>query len=140
MSYLRIAGVLIAATTNLVIAQEADRRNAENELHAQPAIHVKVGMKDADIVGKDNRALQAAVDYVGSLGGGTVEIGPGEYLMRDSLHLRSRVTVRGSGDRTVLVKDREHRTTLAADGDYGEFAITVEEKAGFDIGLSLIHI
>jgi len=54
--------------------------------------------------------------------------------MRDSLHLRSRVTVRGSGDRTVLVKDREHRTRLAADGDYGEFAITVDEKSGFGIG------
>jgi len=134
MSHLRIAGLLIAATTNFAIAQEAERRNAENELHARPAIHVTVGMTDADIVGKDNRALQAAVDYVGSLGGGTVEIGPGEYLMRDSLHLRSRVTVRGSGDRTVLVKDREHRTRLAADGDYGEFAITVDEKSGFGIG------
>ena len=115
MSHLRIAGLLIAATTNFAIAQEAERRNAENELHARPAIHVTVGMTNADILGKDNRALQAAVDYVGSLGGGTGEIGPGEYLMRDSLHLRSRVTVRGSGDRTVLVKDREYRTTLAAD-------------------------
>jgi hypothetical protein len=30
------------------------------------------------------------------LGGGVVEIGPGDYLMRDSLHLRSYVTVRGT--------------------------------------------
>jgi len=44
---------------------------------------LKVGRADADIVGADNRALQAAVDYIASLGGGTVEIGPGEYLMRD---------------------------------------------------------
>jgi hypothetical protein len=26
------------------------------------------------------------VEYVGSLGGGVVEIGPGVFLMRDSLH------------------------------------------------------
>ena len=115
-------------------AQEAERRNAENELHAQPAIRITVGIADADIIGKDNRALQAAVDYVGSLGGGTVEIGPGEFLMRDSLHLRSRVTVRGAGERTVLKKDREYRTALAADGDYGEFAITVDDSAGLALG------
>ena len=42
-----------------------------------------------------DRSLQAAVDYVAALGGGVVEIGPGEYLMRDSLHLRPGVIVRG---------------------------------------------
>ena len=60
---------------------------------------IRVGQRDADIIGADNRALQAAVDYVGGLGGGAVEIGEGEYLMRDSLHLRSHVTVRGKGER-----------------------------------------
>src|SRR5437868_3061756 len=49
-------------------------------MKAQP--RVVVGMASGDIVGADNRALQAAVDYVASLGGGLVEIGPGEYLMR----------------------------------------------------------
>lgn len=134
MSHIRLTVLLFATVTPCATAEEAERRNAENELHARPAIHITVGISDADIIGKDNRALQAAVDYVGSLGGGTVEIGPGEYLMRDSLHLRSRVTVRGSGDQTVLVKDREYRTALAADGDYGEFAITVNDTAGFDVG------
>ena len=81
---------------HLVGAQEASRRNPENALHARPAIRVRVGHADAEIIGADHRALQAAVDYVGNLGGGVVEIGPGEYLMGDSLHLRSRVTVRGS--------------------------------------------
>lgn len=115
-------------------ADQAGRRHAENELHARPAVTVTVGLRDADIVGNDNRALQAAVDYVGNLGGGVVEIGPGEYLMRDSLHLRSRVTVRGAGERTVLKKDREQRTPLAADGDFGEAAITVTDTNGFAIG------
>ena len=56
---------------------------------------ITVGVEDADIIGRDNRALQAAVDYIAGLGGGTVKIGPGEFLMRDSLHLRSDVIVRG---------------------------------------------
>ena len=60
---------------------------------------IAVGQTNADLLGTDNRALQAAVDYVAGLGGGIVEIGPGEYLMRDSLHLRPRVVVRGTPDR-----------------------------------------
>jgi parallel beta-helix repeat protein len=115
-------------------ATEAGRKHPENELLARPGVIVMVGISSADIIGNDNRALQAAVDYVGNLGGGVVEIGPGEYLMRDSLHLRSRVTVRGTGAKTVLKKDREHRSLLATDGDFGEAAITVQNPEGFDIG------
>ncbi|MBE0539768.1 MAG: right-handed parallel beta-helix repeat-containing protein [Verrucomicrobia bacterium] len=131
--------ILILFLTNLlacgnVFADQAGRKHAENELHARPAVRVTVGLRDADIAGNDNRALQAAVDYVGNLGGGVVEIGPGEYLMRDSLNLRSRVTVRGAGERTVLKKDREHRSALAVDGDFGEAAITVTDTHGFAIG------
>lgn len=123
--------VLLAGSAR---ADQAGRRSAENELHARPAVHVRVGLRDADIVGADNRALQAAVDYVGSLGGGVVEIGPGVFLMRDSLHLRSRVTVRGAGEQTVLRKDREVRSALAADSDFGEAAITLKDPAGFELG------
>lgn len=115
-------------------ADQAGRKHAENDLHARPAVRISVGLRDADIIGADNRALQAAVDYVGNLGGGVVEIGPGEFLMRDSLHLRSRVTVRGAGEKTVLKKDREHRSLLAADADFGEAAIIVKEPAGFELG------
>ena len=126
-----LAGLLARGTA---LGDQAGRTYAENELHARPAVRVTVGLRDADIVGGDNRALQAAVDYVGNLGGGVVEIGPGEYLMRDSLHVRSRVTVRGAGATTILKKDRERRSPLAADGDFGEAAITVQDPDGFDVG------
>lgn len=129
--YLVALGGLLALSA---FADQAGRRHAENELHAHPAVQVTVGLRDADIIGADNRALQAAVDYVGNLGGGVVMIGPGEYLMRDSLHLRNRVTVRGAGEATVLKKAREYRSLLAADGDFGEAAITVADPEGFEIG------
>jgi len=128
-----ILGALALANA-LVSADQAGRKYAENDLHAQPAVRITVGVRDADIIGNDNRALQAALDYVANLGGGVVEIGPGEYRMHDSLHLRSRVTVRGAGESTVLRKDREHRSPLTADADFGEAAITVEDPAGFEIG------
>lgn len=131
LSPLFLASLLLS---EFPLADQAGRLYPENELHARPAVRITVGLRDADIVGNDNRALQAAVDYVGNLGGGVVEIGPGEYLMRDSLHVRSRVTVRGAGERTVLKKDREYRSALAADGDFGEAAITVTDTNGFAIG------
>ena len=95
---------------------------------------ITVGLRDAEIIGLDNRALQAAVDYVAGLGGGTVQIGPGEFLMRDSLHLRSRVTVRGTPGKTILRKAKAAVSRLAIDGDYGEEQITVIDAAGFQIG------
>jgi hypothetical protein len=95
---------------------------------------IRVGTRAGDIIGADNRALQAAVDYVGGAGGGIVEIGPGEYLMRDSLHLRSDVEVRGSGDATILVKARAVSSALKLDGDYGEEQVTLASPEGFEVG------
>ena len=96
--------------------------------------HVSVGLRSADIVGADNRALQAAVDYVSGLGGGVVEIGEGEFLMRDSLHLRSFVTVRGGKGKTILRKAKAASSPLALDGDYGEEQLTLANPDGFQVG------
>ena len=84
------------------IALGDDRAPRKEEQQLPYAMHspmserptIRVGHRDADLIGTDHRALQAAVDYVAALGGGIVEIGAGEYLMGDSLHLRSDVTVR----------------------------------------------
>lgn len=130
----------VAAFLGLLSSAAADiRRYPENEVLARTGICVSVGVQDADIVGDDNRALQAAVDYVGNLGGGIVDVGPGEYLMRDSLHMRRRVVLRGAGEKTLLKKDAAVRSLLGADGDFGEEAITVQNPEGFDIGRG-VHV
>ena len=95
---------------------------------------ISVGQKDGDLVGRDNRVLQAAVDYISALGGGTVHIGPGTYLMNDSLHLRAHVTVKGTAGQTVLRKADAHSSLLALDGDFGEQQITVQDPTGFRVG------
>jgi polygalacturonase len=94
---------------------------------------VRVGQQSGDFVGRDHRVLQAAVEYVAALGGGTVHIGPGVYEMRDSLHLRSYVAVVGSPG-TVLKKGSSVRVPLALDGDFGEEQVTLEDIAGFEVG------
>jgi len=138
-----ICGFILALATSL-FADETPGRVASrsNEEQLPFAMHSKmehlprisVGWKDADLIGTDNRALQAAVDYIAALGGGTVEIGPGEYLMCDSLHLRSYVTVRGTKGKTVLRKTDGTVSRLELDGDFGEQQITVADAAGFDVG------
>lgn len=96
--------------------------------------HITVGQKDGDLIGNNNRVLQAAVDYIAGLGGGVVEIGEGEYTMYDSLHLRANVTVRGIFLKTILKKAASVSSPLAIDGDYGEEQITLKNPEGFEVG------
>jgi polygalacturonase len=118
------------------LAPRSDEQQLPLAMHAKMRERptITVGRSDAALIGGDNRALQAAVDYVAALGGGTVEIGPGEYLMRDALHLRSNVTVRGQKGKTILRKADAAVSPLALDGDFGEQQITVEDPEGFAVG------
>lgn len=126
------------ALAGVVVAEEAPtpHRQLPKAMHGimTDRPRMTVGQGNADMVGTDNRVLQAAVDYVASLGGGIVEIGAGEYLMRDSLHLRANVTVRGQGAKTVLRKSKAVVSALAIDGDYGEEQITLKAAEGFAVG------
>jgi hypothetical protein len=134
--------VLAAGCGGLLTAAETPDSARPEEQQLPRAMHarmqhrpaIRVGMSGADITGADHRALQAAVDYIAGLGGGTVEIGPGEFVMHDSLHLRSHVTVRGTPGKTILRKARAAISPLQLDGDYGEEQISVENPAGFQPG------
>jgi parallel beta-helix repeat protein len=99
-----------------------------------PGADYRVGIDEGDIRGNDNRALQAAVDYVAGLGGGTVHIGPGRYQMRNALVLRDKVRIVGVPGKTVLVASDGFSTPLAADGDCNQREIIVTEPAGFRVG------
>jgi polygalacturonase len=134
--------VPLLVSTTTIYAGEAQRAPASDEQQLPRAMHsqmkelptISVGPSKADIVGVDNRALQAAVDYVANLGGGVVQVGEGEFRMRDSLHLRSHVTVRGIRGKTVLRKAGASVSTLAMDGDYGEEQVTVTHPEGIQVG------
>ena len=97
-------------------------------------VRISVGHADADIAGTDNVALQAGMDYLAGLGGGLLEIGPGIYGMRDSLHLRDNVIVAGSGEATVLRKCDAAESPMVLDGDYGEEQVTLADPTGFRPG------
>src|SRR5262249_41577029 len=96
--------------------------------------HVRVGIDEGDMRGADQRVLQAAVDYVASLGGGTVSIGPGRYSLRNAVTLRPRVNIQGDPGHTILVACDGRESPLALDGDCNERQITLADPAGFQVG------
>jgi parallel beta-helix repeat protein len=95
---------------------------------------ITVGIDTGDLRGADHRALQAAVDYIAGLGGGTVHIGPGRYEMRNALVLRSNVQIVGEPGKTVLAACDGVKVRLAADGDANERQITLEDASAFRVG------
>jgi parallel beta-helix repeat protein len=99
-----------------------------------PGAEIRVGIDQGDLRGGDHRALQAAVDYVAGLGGGTVHIGPGRYSMRNALTLRDHVRLVGVPGKTVLVACAGFSTRLAADGDCNQREIAVADASGFRVG------
>jgi hypothetical protein len=99
---------------------------------ARPVL--RVGTDQGDLRGNDQRVLQAAVDYLANLGGGTVEIGPGRYKLRHPLRLRSGVRIIGVPDKTVLVLGGGRKTALAKDVAKGATEITLKNPAGFEVG------
>ncbi|HVC93762.1 MAG TPA: right-handed parallel beta-helix repeat-containing protein [Pirellulales bacterium] len=135
-------GLLAAAATASLRAGEppevAEPRATSGDDVVEPAwnerLTITVGRHDADLVGDGDRVLQAAVDYVARLGGGTVRVQPGTYLLRNAVYLRSRVRLVGSGGDTVLIKCPSITTRLAADSDWYDQEITLADAGGFQLG------
>ena len=127
---------LYAGDTRKDFSPQPDERQLPKAMHSamKELPYITVGKDNADLIGNDNRALQAAVDYIAALGGGVVEINEGQYVMYDSLHLRSNITVRGSKGKTILRKAGGVVSALALDGDFGEQQITLKDPTGFKVG------
>jgi hypothetical protein len=97
-------------------------------------VTVTVGPKKADLVGSTDRVIQAAVDYVARLGGGTVQVLPGTYRLRNSIFLQSKVRLLGSGTDSVLFKEPSATTKLTVDGDHWDQEVTLSDPKGFEVG------
>ena len=83
VSFIVLACAICATKTGLAdegagrdLSPRVEEQQVPFAMHGRMAMRARitVGHRDADLVGRDNRVLQAAVDYVAGLGGGTVEI------------------------------------------------------------------
>ena len=93
-----------------------------------------VGNDKGDLCGTDQRVIQAAVDTVARMGGGTVRLLPGTLRLRNAVYLCSNLRLVGSGPDTVLVKEPSATSKLAADSDWYDQEITLADAKGFRVG------
>lgn len=95
---------------------------------------ITVGPKQADLVGADDKVIQAACDYIARLGGGTVQLLPGTFTLRNAVFLPSRIRLAGSGPETIITKAASVSVALSADSDWYDQEITLENASGFQVG------
>ncbi len=108
--------------------------NTMRPIRNMSKITITVGQTEGDLQGNDDKVIQAAVDYVFRLGGGIVHILPGVYMMRNSLFPRPGITIRGSGDKTILRKAASVSSKVIREADWFEYCVQVEDPKGFTVG------
>tara|TARA_B100001250_G_scaffold112207_1_gene94839 strand:+ start:7567 stop:8790 length:1224 start_codon:yes stop_codon:yes gene_type:complete len=113
----------------------ADRNN--QPLTQAMTLELSVG-PCGDLVGEDDKALQAGIDYLARLGGGTLRILPGNYKMQNSLFLQRGLRIVGSGKDTVLYKAPSFSSDLICDADWYEKQIKVSDSSGFSVGCGIV--
>jgi len=141
--FLRTATGLVAGAFGAAMARAEDLPSNTNpraifgdsvEPDWDQRMTITVGPKKGDLVGATDRVIQAAVDYVGLRGGGTVRVLPGTYHLRNSIFLQSKVRLLGSGTDSVLFKEPSVTTKLIVDGDHWDQEITLADPKGFQVG------
>ena len=93
-----------------------------------------IGPDSGDLKGADDKVIQAGIDYLARMGGGTLQILPGTYAIHNALALRSNVHIKGNGSDTILRKAKGFSTPLAQDADWFETAVVVADASGFSPG------
>ncbi len=128
------AGVSLADDRPPVTKPRATAGDAAYEPDWEKRLTITVGPKKADLVGASEKVIQAAVDYVTRLGGGTVHLLPGVFKLRNAVTLSSGVRILGSGDDSIVIKEPSVTTKLAADSDWYDQEITLTDASGFRVG------
>ena len=67
------------ARVNRPRATDGDERFEPNW---EKRLTLTVGQKKGDLIGNTDKVVQAAIDYMARMGGGTVHILPGKYVFR----------------------------------------------------------
>lgn len=127
-------GLFAAEGRPPVTAPRATSGDAVAEPDWDERLTVTVGPKKAQLVGSDEKVIQAAIDYVARLGGGTVKVLPGIYKTRGAVHLASGVRIVGSGADSVIKKEPSHSSKLVEDSDWYDQEVTLAAGHSFRVG------
>ena len=117
-----------------VLKPRATDGDEKSEPDWEQRFSLTVGRTQGDLIGRDDRVLQAAVDYVARMGGGTVKLLPGRYTLRNSVYLPAKLRLLGSGTETIITKTDSESTSISEDSDWYDQEITLSDPKNFRVG------
>ncbi len=123
-----VSVVLVGSATNQSLT--ATNRPMRN----RQAFVLTVGQTEGDLQGKDDKILQAGIEYLNRLGGGTLRILPGTYTLQNAVYLRPNITLQGAGETTILRKADGVVAPVTRDADWFEYGVQVKDPKGFTPG------
>lgn len=119
--------VFLSKTSRGVTSTNRPMRNRRN-------LVLTVGQTQGDPQGGDDKTIQAGIEYLDRLGGGTLHILPGVYNLQNAVYLGPNINLRGSGERTILREADSVVTALVRDSDWFEYGVQVKDIEGFTPG------
>ena len=131
---LRLFLLIIAVSTAIALGEDGTVPSMNRPMRAGGELTLTVGQNEGDLQGEDDKIIQAGIEYLHRVGGGTLRILPGAYLMQNAVYLRPNITVRGSGEKTILRKAASVVTPLVRDSDWFEYGVEVGDAKGFTPG------
>ena len=117
-----------------ILADSRDRpspTSTNRPMRNRRPLILKVGQDEGDLQGRDDKVIQAGIEYLHRLGGATLHILPGVYQLQNAIHLRPNITLRGSGEKTILRKTDSVVSVLERDSDWFEYGVQVADAKGF---------
>jgi polygalacturonase len=117
-------GDLKAAAKSPAASTNRPMRNRQNMV-------LTVGRREGDLKGDDDKIIQAGIEYLHRLGGGTLHVLPGVYNLKNAIYLRPNITLKGSGEQTILRKSASVVAHLVRDSDWFEYGVQVADTKGF---------
>lgn len=128
------ASALRASERPVVSNPRATDGDEAHQPNWDESLTMTIGPKQGDLVGADDKVIQAAIDYLARLGGGTVRLLPGTFTFRNAVFLPSKLRLVGSGAETILTKGPSETVELGDDSDWYDQEITLSKPGDFRVG------
>ena len=140
MILLSVLAMLIYATVGADAGANVNDQAASTNrpIRSRRDLVLTVGQTEGDLQGKDDKIIQAGIEYLNRVGGGTLRILPGVYSLRNAIYLRPNITLQGSGEATILRKAGSVVTALVRDSDWFEYGVHVDDIKGFVPGVGIM--
>jgi hypothetical protein len=102
-----------------------------------PGSEITVGIKSADIIGRDERAIQSAIMLARSKNISRVRVLKGIYVCKNSIFLKAGIELTGEGNLTIIRRDTPKFSPLIKSVHHYERIIAVKNPDLFPVGCGI---